>query len=120
MNERELNRVTKEVKKVLRKNEHLVRNLAETIVEELRRFSSGEATSEDARDAARKIANAFDLNEDFLRVVEEYSKRNLTSFVSIHFNPSQNALQEVLITKTEVAVQKPRRHNSLRRIDPRR
>ena len=74
MDQREFSRVTREVKKVLKKNEDLVIDLAKIIVEQLQRFSSGEATIEDARAAAKKIANVFDLDEEFLRVVEEYSE----------------------------------------------
>lgn len=120
MNERDFGRVTREVRNTLKKNDASTRSLAETIVDQLRRFSSGEATVEHASMAAQTIADAFGLEREFLRVVQEYAEGRLLSFTSIHFNQAQNALQEIVITKAEIAVQKPRRQNSLRRIDPRR
>lgn len=119
MNERELNRVSTEIRSALKNNRDLVEDLAETIAEQLRRFSSGEAEIHHARQAAQRIAGAFDLNESFLRAVEEYYEGKIFSFTSIHFNPAQNSLHEIVITGAGIAVQKPRRHNSLRRIDPR-
>jgi hypothetical protein len=120
MNESDFSRITREVRDTLKKNDALTRSLAETIVDQMRRFSSGEATVEHASLAARAIADAFDLDKEFLRVVQEYAKGRLISFTSIHFNQAQNTLHEIVITKVEIVVQKPRRHNSLRRIDPRR
>lgn len=118
MTDNDLRRVTKEVKKTLRKNESLVKELAITIVDVLKRFSNGEASPKDAREAAKKIAKAFDLNADFLRVVEEYADKKLETFTTIHFNPGEDSLHEIILSKEKITIQKPRRHNSLRRIKP--
>lgn len=119
MNQDDFERITREVKKALKKNEQLLKDLAKTIVVELERFSNGEATSKDAREAARNISGYFDLDPNFLRVVEEYSNKHLSSITTIHFNPIEKTLHEIHQTKGEVVIQKPRLHNSLRRIFPR-
>jgi len=119
MNDNDFNRVKREVKKALKKNKNLLDELASTIVTQLKRFSSGEASREDARETARRFAGYFDLDHDFLRVVEEYADKQLSSFTTIHYNPAEQTLHEIHQSKEEIVIQKPRRHNSLRRITPR-
>lgn len=118
MNDKDFNRVVNEVKKVLKKNKQVEKNLAETIVAQLNRFNDKKVTSETAKEAAKRLASYFDLETDFLRIVEEYSKNSLLSFTTIHFNPTKQTLQEIHQSKKEIIIQKPRRHNSLQRIHP--
>jgi len=119
MSDNDFSQVTREVKKILKKDKNLIQNLAKTIVTELERFSNGEATSETAKEAAKRFAEYFDLDTDFLRVVEEYAKnRRLTTITTIHLKPNEQTLHEIHISKKEITIQKPCRHNSLKRIYP--
>ena len=119
MNENKFKSVIDEIKKALRKNERLLIELAQTVIDQLNRFSNGKASAEDARIAAKKFAKYFDLDAEFLRIVEEYAGNKLTSFSSIHYDFTGNKLIEIVQTKEEIAIQKPKRYNSLRRITPR-
>ena len=117
MNEDDFSRVKKEVRKAL-ENQKIFEALAKRIVDELDRFRNGNATHENAREAAQKIAGYFDLDKNFLRIVEEYADNKLLSFTTIHFNPNELTLHEIHQSGKEIAIQKPRIHNSLKRIYP--
>ena len=95
-----LNDVTNEVSKALRKDETLTKELAQTIVNVLKRFRNGNANAnrdihEEAREAAKRIASYFDLDDEFLMVVENYSKGTLICFMTIHFNQEDGTLHEI-------------------------
>jgi len=120
MNDNDFSRVITEVKRILKKDRKLVRELAETIVTQLEKFSSHTATSETAKEAAKRFAEYFDLDSEFLRIVEEYTENRLQSFTSIHFNPVEQTLHEIHQSGKEIRIQKPRRNNSLKRIYPKK
>lgn len=108
MNDKNFSRVTAEVKKSLKKNKGLLKELAATIVAELKRFSSGEATLEHAREAAKKFAGYFDLDIDFRDLVDEYADGHLTSVTTIHYNPEKKMLHEIHQSKDQIVIRKVR------------
>ena len=112
-------RVTKEVRDALKGNSELQRQLAETILDALKRFSDGRASVETAKAAAKKIARQFGLDESFLRVVEDYSGTQLLSLRTVHFNREEGSLHEIFQSRDTIEVRKARRNLPLKTIDPR-
>ncbi|MEI7796810.1 MAG: hypothetical protein WCI06_09270 [Methylococcaceae bacterium] len=119
MTEKDLIRVTKEVADALKKDENLTRELAKTIVNVLKRFR-GKNTDirEDACEAARKIAGYFGLSDEFLRIVEDYSQNKLIFFMTIHFNPTDGTIHEIVQSANSVEIRKARRNYPLNRLYP--
>ncbi len=107
MNDDDFQHVKKEVKKAFNKRKPLLRDLANMVVSELKRFSSGKATQEDAKQAAKKLAEYFDLNTDFLKIIKEYADADneLTSFATIHFNPATQTRHEIRQSKNEISIE---------------
>jgi hypothetical protein len=91
----QLKKVNKEVRSALKKSGALTDALAQKVVEVLGRFSNGEATPENAREAARTIAGYFDLDEGFVRVVEDYADNRLAFVRTIHFNKSLKTYHQI-------------------------
>jgi hypothetical protein len=112
-------RVTKEVRDALYKNSELKRQLAEAILDALKRFSDGRASVETAKAAAKSIARQFGLDESFLRVVEDYSDTQLLSLRTVHFNLETGSLHEIFQSRDTIEVRKARRNLPLKTIDPR-
>ncbi len=106
MNDRDFSRVTREVKRELKKNSNLLNELAETIVNELERFSNGTATIRHAREAAQKVSDYFDLMPEFLEKVERTAQNKLTSYTSIYKNQKLKTLHAVFISKEKIRIYK--------------
>lgn len=99
--------ILKEVTKALKKNDRLVRELADTVIGELNRWSSGDATVAAAIEASNKIAKYFDLGDSFEEVVSE--KLGVLSLVkTIHKDEKDKLLYEILQSKKSVVVQAAR------------
>lgn len=105
MNKDDFDKVVREVKKALRRDEDLTKSLAEEIVKQLKRFSNGTATLEKAREAAKNFAGYFNLDKEFLRVTEEYSEEHLSAFVSVHFNQFTQTYHKIRQSKEEIAIE---------------
>ena len=101
-------RVVREVKKALRDNGRLREQLAETIASQLDRFANGLASIENAGEAARKIAGAFDLGEDFVSTVVIHANNRLISFRTLHLGRRPGTFKEIVQDAQKVAVQRPK------------
>jgi hypothetical protein len=104
----QLVKVNSEVKKALMKDKTLTDALAQKVVEVLGRFSGGTATSENAREAAKSLARYFDLDEDFVRVVEDYADDRLAFVRTIHFNPLSNTYHQIKQSSESIQIKKLR------------
>ncbi|NWJ42079.1 MAG: hypothetical protein HXX12_14040 [Geothrix sp.] len=113
-----LQEVTKEVGRVLQKNPELTKKLGKIVVESLQRFSDGTATIEDGKAAAKQLAGYFDLDENFLRVVEDYSEGRLVSLKTVHIEPHDRTLHEIYQSQTTLEIRKARRNYPLNIIHP--
>lgn len=104
MNNEDYKSTIREVKKALKKNPQLVADLAETITDEMRRFIAQEVTIDQAREAANKIASAFDLDEYFIETVES-KLENLIKYSSYHLDNKDGLAYQVSISgkTTEVS-----------------
>ncbi|HDZ09315.1 hypothetical protein [Pseudohongiella sp.] len=97
MKERDFLKMAKEVKKELRKNRDLLNDLARSIAEVVFRYGQGEATIQDALEAARKLADYFDISEELVGLSKEYfEKEQLVKFTSYHINPARNVLVRIV------------------------
>lgn len=103
-------KITREVRDELGDNQALVEELAETVVDILSRYSSGRATTDDAKIAAKRLAGYFGLNEQFERVVERYAHGRLVLFTSVHMNSETRLLQEISQSSDRVVVRKARKY----------
>lgn len=116
----QLESVLREVRHELRKDPKLVQAMAESVVYALSRFSSGAATIEDAKLAAKKFAKYFGLDENFVRTVEDYMGQRLHKFTSYHRNPDSIFLEEISFTDRRVEIRKSKRqyrpHTDSRRL----
>jgi hypothetical protein len=99
--------ILKEVTKPLKKNDPLVRELADTLIGELNRWSSGDATVGAAIEASNKIAKYFDLSESFDEVVVE-RLGVLSSVKTMHRDEKDKLLCEILQSEKSVVVQTAR------------
>jgi len=109
INKNKYESVRREVQRELKNNDLLVNDLANTVADVLERFSSGTATVDDSKEAARKLAGYFGLNEQFERIVEEFMAGRLQTYASYHVNPGKRELQEIRLTSDKVEVRKSRR-----------
>jgi hypothetical protein len=100
--------VVREVTKTLRKNQALTERLAQTVVEQLRRFSNGEATVKNAEAAARKLASYFGLGKSFVNSVARFAETRLVHFVSQHAGPTPGSLVEIVQSKARIEVRRAR------------
>jgi hypothetical protein len=101
--------VRREVQRELRKNQKLVNDLVETVVDVLTRYSSGEATVESSMQSARKLAEYFGLGEQFEKAVGEYMENRLTSLTTYYINPGKRELQEIRFSSEKVEIRRSRR-----------
>jgi hypothetical protein len=108
--------ITREVRSALRRDEALTQRLAETIVDVVRRFSSGRATPEDARAAAKKIAGVFGLTEDFVNEVEVYARQRFVLLSTIHFLTDSGTLYQVSLSAERVEIRRVRGYFSIGRV----
>ena len=99
--------ILKEVTKALRRNDRLVRDLVDTVIGELNRWSSGEATVGTAIEAANKIAKYFDLGESLDQVVAE-KLGAITSLKTLHKDEKDKLLYEIFQSDKKVIVQAAR------------
>ena len=119
MTEENFRRVTKEVTDALKKDENLTKELAQTIVSVLRRFRGENADiGQESHEAARKIAGYFGLSDEFLRIVEDYSQGKLIFFMTVHFNPTDGTIHEIVQSAKSVEIRKARRNYPLNRLYP--
>lgn len=114
VSDEDFRRITREVREALGSDDVLKQSLAEQIVDVLDRFSSGQATSEDARAAAMKIAGWFDLDEDFVTAIEVYARQRLRALSTIHFLTGTRSLYEISLSADRIAIRRVRNHLSLR------
>lgn len=120
ISEKDLGRVVREVRDTLNKNEKLARQLAETIVEQVKRFRSGDVTARDAMEAARNIARAFDLGEPFLSLAEiVVTDSRIARFSTIHPGKRPGSVIEIVQDAERVSVQRPKDSWSRWRREPR-
>jgi hypothetical protein len=108
LNSNEYGRIVNEVSKVLKKNENLLRELAITITDALKRFSSDQATYDDYIDSANKIADYFDL--DVADVVKAYGTRenSISEFRTYHLGSEEIGVIELIQNKDLVSLRKSR------------
>lgn len=109
MNDKDFERVIKEVKTALKKNLKLLDELASSIVEQLERFSGGKATMEDAEIAARRFAEYFGLDTDFRDKVATYARNKnkmLISLQTVHYNSSEQTFHVIRQTKNAISIKK--------------
>jgi hypothetical protein len=99
--------ILKEVTKALRRNDRLVRDLVDTVIGELNRWSSGEATVGTAIKATNKIAKYFDLGESLDQVVAE-KLGVITSLKTLHKDGKDKLLYEIFQSDKKVIVQAAR------------
>jgi hypothetical protein len=99
--------ILKEVTKALKKNDRLVRELVDTVIGELNRWSNGDATVGTAIEAANKIAKYFALGESLDQVVAE-RLGVISSVKTIHRDEKDKLLYEVIQSKKSVVVQAAR------------
>lgn len=99
--------ILKEVTKALRKNDRLVRDLVDTVIGELNRWSSGDATVGTAIEAANKIAKYFDLGESLDQVIAE-KLGVITSLKTLHKDDKDKLLYEILQSDRNIIVQTAR------------
>jgi len=110
VSDEEYNRVIREVRDVLDSNREILEKLARTIVDILSKFSNGKANTEDARQAAKKIAGYFNLDDQFETIMERYAKSRLIFFISVHMNYETGFLQEIIQSRDRVSVRKARKY----------
>lgn len=107
MSQKDFERVTVEVKNALKKNEDLLNELASTIVEQLKRFSSGKATIIDAEVAAKRFAEYFNLDTEFVKKVATYARnKNLQALSTIHYNAEEKTFHEIKQSKSAITIKK--------------
>jgi hypothetical protein len=100
----QLENVNREVTRALNKDKQLTMQLAQTVVDILDRFSSGKATTGDARSAAETMAGYFELDENFVRVVEDRAQGRLEFVRTVHFNPQQNTYHQIRQSRNSVQI----------------
>jgi hypothetical protein len=108
VSEKDSARVVSEVRKTLRKNVQLTEQLAETIVTQLNRFRGGDVTLEQAQEAARNIARAFDLGEEFVASAVIHAKAQISRFATLHPGKRPGTVVEVVQTAERVTIQRPK------------
>jgi hypothetical protein len=115
MNSEDYESTIREVKAALKKNADLVEKLSETITEKMKKFSSQDVTAEQVREAANKIASAFDLDESFIEnVVSKFGR--LTEYSSYHLDKKDFLLYQVSISSKATEVKAARlRLNKMKR-----
>jgi hypothetical protein len=101
-------RIVKEVRRTLEKNPQLREQLAETIVSQLNRFRSGAVTLEQAQEAARNIASAFDLGPEFVASAVVHAKAQISMFTTLHPGRRPGTVVEIVQSGQRVSVQKPK------------
>lgn len=107
MSKADYNSIIQEVTRALKKNDRLVRELAETVIDELNRWGSGQATVGNAVEAANKIAGYFALGESFEKSVAK-KLGGISSVKTLHKDAKDRLLYEVIQSATEVVVQTAR------------
>lgn len=108
MSRREFERIVGEVTSELKGNEQLAQQLAKTIADILKRFSSGEATFEHGIQAASKIAEIFDLDDAFVAAVEGEFPNNLTQLRTYHLGPDNTGVIELRQSSESVYLRRSR------------
>lgn len=99
--------ILKEVAKALKKNDRLVHALVDTVLGELNRWSSGDATIGNAIEAANKIAKYFNLGESLDHVVSE-KLGVIASIKTLHRDEKDKLLYEIFQSDKSVVVQAAR------------
>lgn len=108
MNPRDEERIKREVKNELKRNPELVKQLAETVVDSLRRFSQGQATTEDVKNAAKKLARYFELDENFITYSERYAREHFVSATSIHVSLETGHIHKIEQSAEQVTIRRVR------------
>ncbi|ASJ70343.1 hypothetical protein [Granulosicoccus antarcticus] len=107
MNEKDFRKISREVKKELRKNSNLVNDLVDAVLMQLDRFSEGEATLIDAQTAARKLAGYFDLDERIISSLpSRYKDMQLERLSTLHRNPARSGFIEIEQSSENVVIRK--------------
>lgn len=99
--------IVSEVKKALKGNNDLVSDLAETIVDVIKRFSNNSATLEHAIEAANKLAESFNLGKRFS---DEIHTRfgSISNYTSLHIDPRDHLIYEISQSKEGVTIETPK------------
>lgn len=101
----EFNKIVREVTKVLKKNKSILESLSETIENVLERFSAGTATIDDAKEAAKRFAEYFDLDENFIDEVSIYRKNRLIKFNTIHEDNLDGKFYSIKLSKKNILIE---------------
>lgn len=109
MNDDVYAKVTKEVKRELKKNKVLVDELAETVADVIKRFSQGKATEEDGMTAAKKLAGYFDLDDKIVSSLSnEFKDPEDMDFSTIHRHHKRKyGYIEIKQSSKKVDIRKP-------------
>lgn len=103
-------RVVAEVTRALQNDKQLAEELAKVVAKTIARFSSGKATTADAKTAARTLAEIFDLDEDFVTYSERFANKNLVSASTIHVSRETGNVHELYQDGKKVRITKVRDH----------
>ena len=95
MSRREFDRIVSEVKGELKSNEQLAQQLAKTVADTLKRFSAGQATFEHGIQAAKKIAQIFELDDAFVAAVQGEFPNLLSELRTFHLGPDSTGVIEL-------------------------
>lgn len=115
MNDRDFQKITSEIKKVLSKNKPLVKELAEELVRQMKRFSHSQADLQDAEEAAKRFSGYFGLSPEFEDTMVKYGKRegmhkseSLIEFTSIHYSEEAAHFYAIHQSKDKIVIQRRR------------
>ena len=104
------NNTISEVRKELKKNPSRVKELADTISSQVKKFVSKEVTLEHAVEAADKIAEAFDLDKTFNKsVVSKFG--NIMKLSSYHIDRKDGLMYMISQTEKKTVVETARFKN---------
>lgn len=107
MNERDFRKVSREVKRELKKNPTLVDKLVDTVAEQIDRFSEGKASEDDAKLAAKKLAGYFDLDEKIISALpSKLEEKKLIRYSSLHINPARQDIIEIVQSPDKINIRK--------------
>ena len=101
--------VINEVKTVLKKNEYLKKQLADTIVKTLQRFMDNKVTIDTARESATKIAGFFNLDETFITMIVQraVTGNQIKEVLSIHREKDKmDSTYQIKQTKDNISISK--------------
>lgn len=108
VSDKDYERVVREVRRELHKNEALRQTLAETVVSQIDRFREGTITIEVAREAANKIASMFDLSDDFISHAVVQANNRIAEYSTLHAGKRPGMVVEIVQSKDRIEIQKPK------------